>query len=336
MTIHVEDHPLNAHSYEEEAKAHHQKFQEQLEVSRKYPFKLLALINTFFYLGIVFLSALFFYLIRRIRPDTIDKKLGEAYAHVPEMAVFKKVELTEYLKHSYGVNGVDLGAGSGIVGGIIKDEKNISCLCGVDAGAHGTFAMSQGYTSYVQADISALPLEEGQYDFAICICVIEHVKELENMINEVSRVLQAGGTFYFSTPAPWYRESTALYRFLSLVKSKALAQKMMRWEDMRALHYHYLKPEQWKKLLIDAGFQHIEVKYIFSKTQWLLFDLLNYSIKLPVLYPCEHASVILNKWPVLLRLCQWSTAVLAASIAAKEAIESNATHLFIKAEKATA
>jgi len=44
-----------------------------------------------------------------------------------------------------------------------------------------------------------LPFADDQYEMVFCLDVLEHVKDFDAIISEVSRVLTPGGLFFFET-----------------------------------------------------------------------------------------------------------------------------------------
>lgn len=46
----------------------------------------------------------------------------------------------------------------------------------------------------------AFPFEEGSFDGAICLNVLEHIFEVQNAFSETVRVVKSGGTLVFATP----------------------------------------------------------------------------------------------------------------------------------------
>lgn len=53
--------------------------------------------------------------------------------------------------------------------------------------------------SFLQADIQALPFDDGSFDVVIANAMLYHVPDLKKGISEVRRVLKADGVFYCST-----------------------------------------------------------------------------------------------------------------------------------------
>ena len=48
------------------------------------------------------------------------------------------------------------------------------------------------------------PFPDNSFDFVISLAVIEHIKNTENFLNQINRVLKKGGFIFFSTPNWFY------------------------------------------------------------------------------------------------------------------------------------
>ncbi len=60
---------------------------------------------------------------------------------------------------------------------------------------------------FIKTDLENMPLDDGSADLVISNCVINHAENKQNVWNEVSRILKAGGRFvvsdiYSSAPVP--------------------------------------------------------------------------------------------------------------------------------------
>jgi len=55
-------------------------------------------------------------------------------------------------------------------------------------------------TAHIVCDASDLPFEDGSFDMVICQAVLEHVLEPQRCVDEMHRVLHAGGVVYATTP----------------------------------------------------------------------------------------------------------------------------------------
>ena len=63
------------------------------------------------------------------------------------------------------------------------------------------------YTHYkptVAADAKFLPFKDASFDSLICMEVLEHINNPSVVLDEIVRVLKAGGTLYLTVPMYWY------------------------------------------------------------------------------------------------------------------------------------
>ncbi len=69
-----------------------------------------------------------------------------------------------------------------------------------------------------------LPLADGQFDLVLCTQVLEYIPEPRSAIDEIHRVLKAGGTLFLSAPAVYPRGAEIEYwRFLPCALKRMLA-----------------------------------------------------------------------------------------------------------------
>jgi uncharacterized protein (TIRG00374 family) len=113
---------------------------------------------------------------------------------------------TETIKNSVKVNPrdiiIDIGCGSGVQLQEIG-TKECKLAVGIDvnlnAALHGR-KKSLNNTDFIIADAQHLPIKAGCVNKIICAEVIEHIKEPDHLIAEVSRILKEDGEVVFTTP----------------------------------------------------------------------------------------------------------------------------------------
>jgi len=97
---------------------------------------------------------------------------------------------------------VDIGCGSGVQLQEIG-RKGYALAVGIDlslnAALHGRKKAIKN-TDFIIADVQHLPVKASCVDKIICAEIIEHVKEPDNLIKEISRVLKDGGEVVITTP----------------------------------------------------------------------------------------------------------------------------------------
>jgi 2-polyprenyl-6-hydroxyphenyl methylase/3-demethylubiquinone-9 3-methyltransferase len=96
---------------------------------------------------------------------------------------------------------------------------------------------------YERATGESLPYPDASYDAVFCCDVLEHVRDLPQVISEISRVLTPGGVFYYDTlNRTWASKLVAI----------KIGQEWQRWAFMPPnLHVWemFIKPREMKSLL---------------------------------------------------------------------------------------
>lgn len=121
----------------------------------------------------------------------------------PRFDYFQKT-LTERLGlNPVGLRLLDVGCG----GGLLSEQfAKIGCVVtGVDRSiptlaAAKEHAEKSGLSiEYVEGNAENLPFQPQQFDIVCCCDVLEHVDDLDTVIEEISQVLKPGGVFFFDT-----------------------------------------------------------------------------------------------------------------------------------------
>lgn len=87
---------------------------------------------------------------------------------------------------------LDVGAGSGHYRGLFSRQRYLAIDCGYEQEAiSGLSAV---------ADIAAIPFADAAIDAALCVEVLEHVRDPLGVLGEILRVLRPGGRALISTP----------------------------------------------------------------------------------------------------------------------------------------
>ncbi|MEM9656107.1 MAG: class I SAM-dependent methyltransferase [Actinomycetota bacterium] len=90
---------------------------------------------------------------------------------------------------------VDIGTGEGQIARALTESG--ASVVGVDpvAGQIAEAAARGGPVRYLRSGAAGLPFADGSFDGAVACLVFEHIDQVDQAINEVSRVLAPGGRF---------------------------------------------------------------------------------------------------------------------------------------------
>lgn len=155
-----------------------------------------------------------------------------------------------------GVRVLDIGCGGGytceflaargaIVSGI---DQSLACI--TIAQAH---ADQQGFSiDYQQGQAESLPYADASFDAIVCVDVLEHVADLNQVIREIIRVLKPKGYFLFDTINRTWRSKLIMIWLLENVL-KLIPSGIHDWNQ-------FITPEELTTLLLQSGFSQIEIK----------------------------------------------------------------------------
>ena len=111
----------------------------------------------------------------------------------------------------------------------------------------------RAYCFVAQADGGRMPFPGHTFASVISNSVLEHIPDVENVLQDIARVLQPGGVFVFSVPNhrfPQLLWGTQVFRQLGV---KAAADCYSRLFNRVSRHVHCDSPEVWQDRLYKTG-----------------------------------------------------------------------------------
>ncbi|MBI5740643.1 MAG: methyltransferase domain-containing protein [Nitrospirae bacterium] len=211
-------------------------------------------------------------------PCSIINQLVEYYWYVPEMALFKGLELSAILGRPFGRKpGVvcDIGGGNGYVTDMLLRERPASYRINIDLFA----APSTSYDLILNQDIKACLLRDEVCDTVLSICVMEHIPGALSLFPSIYAKLRKGGSFFFTMPRTDYTHGLFLYTLLAPF-SRRLAERYAAFDLKKAFHVSLHTGDDIKAALRGAGFKNIKACPFFSKKLLRLYDMINLPTKL--------------------------------------------------------
>lgn len=92
-----------------------------------------------------------------------------------------------------------------------------------------------------------LPYPDRSFDIVVCVDVLEHVADLQKVINEIARVLRPGGCFVFDTI-----NRTRIARLATITVAEEILRILPRGVHDPDL---FIKPEELRTIMAKAGLQ---------------------------------------------------------------------------------
>lgn len=191
---------------------------------------------------------------------------------------------------------LDIGCGDGLLAFVLFDEK---IDIGIDPDARELIRAKQyaEYKQLIQCRGSNIPISSGSFNVIFGNSVLEHIQELQPVLNESYRLLAPGGRFLITVPTDMFEQFTAIYQILHGLGLENLSEKYRKVFNKFWRHFHRYRKEGWEKIFRDAGFRIIESKEYKSKIVCLISDLL-----VPFAFPSFIAKKLFNRWIISKRL----------------------------------
>jgi SAM-dependent methyltransferase len=121
------------------------------------------------------------------------------------------------------------------------------------------------YAVPVQAMGDYLPFADGFFAGAFSNSVLEHIPDIQPVLNEVSRVLKPGARFIITMPSHYFTDYLGGGAFFDRLRLDGLAGRYRRLFNKISRHAHTDPPEKWAGRLAAAGFGIERWQYYFSR-----------------------------------------------------------------------
>ena len=108
-----------------------------------------------------------------------------------------------------------------------------------------------------------MPLPSDHFASAISNSVLEHIPELQEVLNETGRLARSGAFFLFCVPNHTWPEQLAVSKVLKQFGLRRPAEAYTRLFIRISRHVNMLSPQEWEDRLKQAGFRLEEYWHYF-------------------------------------------------------------------------
>lgn len=126
-------------------------------------------------------------------------------------------------------------------------------------------AQAGQYDVLAQAMGDRLPFPDNHFASAFSNSVLEHIPDIQPVLNDVNRVLQPDGRFLITMPSHYFTEWLGGAALFEKLGSDGLAEWYRQKFNGISRHAHTDPPEVWAARLAQAGFEIERWQYYFSK-----------------------------------------------------------------------
>ncbi len=184
---------------------------------------------------------------------------------------------------------LDLGGFDGFISYDLKKSNNNINITVVDLDPKGLeIAKSRGLNTLKSSIIDLKSIPSESIDLILCLDAIEHIKEDEKLIHEISRVLKIKGKFFLTTP----NKCGVLFPFIPKIKSLKINKK---WGHLR-LGY---SRNELKTLLHKYNLKITKFDKYFNFFSKLAYYWLDYFKFIPKIIRNIFFKIIINLEPYI-------------------------------------
>lgn len=216
-------------------------------------------------------------LFRHISQEEVCQDLDRLFGH-PGTVLFRARELSEVLRYfdQYPLpiekRVLDLGCAEGRIGKMLFNKIDV----GLDLDL-SELKQARGasiYKNLVFASATQMPFKAGAFDVVFSNSVIEHIKGIEQVLSEASRVLCKQGLFVFTVPSHKFSD----YLYLSTIFKKSglglikLDNSYAYLRNKQLNHFNLFSESAWENKLNNFSFEVIYKKYYLSQEDIYFWD----------------------------------------------------------------
>lgn len=187
---------------------------------------------------------------------------------------------------------LDIGCGEGIFSyNLFNGSKNIDL--GVDPNKQEleramTYPL---YDELLECYGDKIPRGDATFKTIFSNSVLEHIEDVELVLQEAKRVLRRDGVMYLTLPTDKFDKYTILNQLFSFLCLYRLAGVWRKFFNNFWSHFHYYSPDEWAKMFNKNGMQVIEKIEYGTKLQCILNDLMT-----PFCLPAFLVKKATNRW----------------------------------------
>ncbi len=199
------------------------------------------------------------------QPHDSDDLLWQQLKRVPAFrALLRSVEARFYHAVDFPQPILDVGCGDGHFAGVTFDHP---ITAGIDPWWNPLKKAqeSQVYELPLQAMGNYLPYADHTFASAFSNSVLEHIPDIQPVLNEVGRVMQPGAPFVITVPSNYFSEFLGGAGFFDRLGLDGVGDSYRKAFNRISRHAHTDPPEIWAERLALAGFTIERWQYYFSK-----------------------------------------------------------------------
>lgn len=179
-------------------------------------------------------------------------------------------ELTKSMK--FNSPSLDLGCGDGYTAQILFDEKFDYGLDNGEVENVYRAIKKKRYHKVLIESAEKISLPDNLLNFIFSNSVLEHIPDVDTVLNEISRVLKKNGLFLFTVPNDNFTKYLFLSNKFKNVKLAFLAKMYESKRNKMLNHYHLYPLKKWQTILLKYQLKILKHKFCVSRKTLMFWD----------------------------------------------------------------
>ena len=195
----------------------------------------------------------------------VDKILADQLFQLPYFrAMLRAVEQSFFMRMKLEEPILDIGAGDGQFAQVTFPGRT---LIGIDPWWQplSEARNRQVYSLLAQAHGDKLPFDDASFPVAFSNSVLEHIPEVQPVLDEVAKKLHPKGKFVVTVPNQRFLTDLWGVEIFELFRLHGLAKRYSRFFNRIARHYNLDSPKIWVDRLLLAGFTEVQYFNYFPR-----------------------------------------------------------------------
>jgi SAM-dependent methyltransferase len=200
----------------------------------------------------------------------------QLYWFAPPVALWRAVEARAVARQHFYAPMLDFGCGHGRFSVVLFGAQR-PITAGCDLLHAQLLAARDGgaFKSVTRADGHRLPYAAGVFASVLANSVLEHIRDPLPVLQQIARVLQAGGRLIVTAPSDRFHDYLSTSRKHRYTGHPGLAAAYNAAVDQRFQHYHYHTPNEWARLFRIAGLELLNATYYMAPEATEVWDRMN-------------------------------------------------------------
>lgn len=182
----------------------------------------------------------------------------------PATNYWRAFELAQVIAHGlpHG-RGLDVGCGDGLIMELICQLTGAKRITGIDIDPYETSLAAQRgvYEEVYTGSAAEVPEQDSSFDYAFSNSVLEHIPPIQEVLNEIARVLKPQGLFIFTVPNENFHANLAGPH--RIWKDRTRYSALV---DERCAHLRYWSINEWRQALNKAGMDIVHSNGYLNRT----------------------------------------------------------------------